>query len=79
MLNVSLNVVLPVVSGGIPGTLEWPALGAVLAWLLILCLLGASVGLLRDYRRASSVPPDEHADEPADIPIHLPPKHLKAA
>jgi len=47
MLNLSLNFVPPIVGGGLAGALEWPALGAVLAWLFILCLLGASAGLLR--------------------------------
>ncbi len=79
MLNVPLNFVPPIVSGGFAGTLEWPALGAVMVWLLIFCLLGMSVGLLRGYKRVPSVPPDERASKPAEIRFHLPPKHLKAA
>jgi hypothetical protein len=79
MLNVPMNFVVPMVSGGLAGTLEWPALGVVLVWLLILCVLGVSVGMLREYRRVPSVPSDDHARKPAEIRLHLLHKHLKAA
>jgi hypothetical protein len=79
MLNAPLNFVLPMVSGGPAGTLEWPALGAVLVWLLILCVLGVSVGMLREYRRLLLAPPDDHASEPAEMHFDLSHRHLKAA
>ncbi len=79
MFNWPVTLVVPIVSGGLAGTLEWPALGAVLVWLLILCVLGVSVGMLREYRRIPSVPLDDHARKPAEICLHLLHKHLKAA
>jgi len=79
MLNLPLNFVLPMVSGGLPGGIEWPALGAVLVWLIILCLLGASVGLLREYGRLPSSPRNDHASEPVKMHFGLSHKHLKAA
>jgi hypothetical protein len=79
MLNFPLDFVPPMVSGGLAGTLDWPALGAVLVWLVILCVLGVSVGMLREYRRIPSVPLDDHARKPAELRLHLLHKHLKAA
>ena len=79
MLNVPLDFVLPMVNGGVAWTLEWPALGAVLVWLLVLCVLGVSVGMLREYKRLPSVPLDDYARKPAEIRVHLLRKHLKAA
>jgi hypothetical protein len=79
MMNVPVSFVAPMVSGGLAGSLEWPALGAVLVWLLVLCVLGVSVGMLREYRRLPSVPPDDHARKPAEIRLHGLHRHLKAA
>jgi hypothetical protein len=79
MLNVAVNLVAPMVSGGLAGTLEWPALGAVLVWLLILCVLGVSVGVLREYKRLPSVHLDNDARKTAEIRLHLLHKHLNAA
>jgi hypothetical protein len=79
MLNASLNFILPMMAGAPTGTLEWPALSAVLAWLFILCLLGASAGLLRGYERLPSSRTNDHASESATINFGLTHKHLKAA
>jgi hypothetical protein len=79
MLNASLNFLLPPLTGAPVGTLEWPALGAVLAWLFILCLLGASAGLLHEYGRLPSSPKNDNASEPTKIHFGLTDKHLKAA
>jgi len=79
MLNASLNFMLPMMAGAPVGTLEWPALGAVLVWLFILCLLGASAGLLHEYGRLRSSPTNDHASEPAKMYFGLTHKHLKAA
>jgi hypothetical protein len=80
MLNASLNFMLPALSGAPVGALEWPAVGAVLIWLLILCVLGVSAGMLREYRR---LPPatalKDRAKRPSEFRLHLFPKHFKAA
>ena len=50
----------PVFATTVAATLEWAAVGALFAWMLVLVLLGASVGLLREYTRRPSVPSDAH-------------------
>jgi hypothetical protein len=79
MLNVPVNLVVPMLSDGLAGALEWPALGAALAWLLVLCVLGVSVGMLREYRCLPFVPPDDHARKPAEMRLRVLQRHLKAA
>jgi hypothetical protein len=80
MLNASLNFMLPALAGAPVGTLEWPAVGAVLIWLCILCVLGVSAGMLREYRR---LPPgaalEDRPKRPSEFRLHLLPKHFKAA
>ena len=51
----------------------------MLVWLFILCLLGASAGLLHEYGRLRSSPTNDHASEPAKMHFGLTHKHLKAA
>ena len=79
MLNVSLNLMLPMLAVAPAGTLEWPALVAVLAWLFILCLLGASAGLLHEYGRLPSSSASDHASKPVKIHFGLTHKDLRAA
>jgi hypothetical protein len=79
MLNASLNLMLPMLAVAPAGTLQWPALVAVLAWLFILCLLGASAGLLHEYGRLPSSSTKDNASEPVKIHFGLTHKHLKAA
>ena len=79
MLNLPLNFVPPIMSGGLPGELEWPALGAVLAWLIVLCLLGASAGLLHEHGRLRSSPPIVRASEPRSVRFGLLHSHAGAA
>lgn len=79
MLNASLNLILPMLAVAPAGKLEWPALVAVLAWLFILCLLGASAGLLHEYGGLRSSSTKDHASEPVKIHFGLTHKHLKAA
>ena len=79
MLNVPINFGVPMLNGGFAAAVDWPALGAVLAWFLVLCLLGVTAGVLREFRRLPSVPPDNHAGKPAETRLHVLHKHLKAA
>jgi hypothetical protein len=79
MLNLPLNFALPMMGGGLPAALEWPALGAVLAWLIVLCLLGASAGLLHEHKRLPSSPPIAHASEPLKVRFGLSRRHPSAA
>ena len=79
MLNLPLNFVLPMMGSGLPGALEWPALGAVLAWLIVLCLLGASAGLLHEHERLPSSPPIARAGEPVTVRFGLSRRHPRAA
>jgi hypothetical protein len=78
MLN-ALSFMLPMLAGTPAGALEWPALGAVLAWLFILCLLGVSAGLLQEYGRLPSSPRNDRARKPTKIHFGLTHKHLKTA
>ncbi|HEX7407022.1 MAG TPA: hypothetical protein VF515_05150 [Candidatus Binatia bacterium] len=42
MSNILQIFLMPAFGGALAGTLSWPAIGAVFAWLLILSLLGDS-------------------------------------
>lgn len=78
MLSLPSIVMMPLFSGAVAAALEWPALGAVLAWLLVLSLLSASAGLVRERRGAPSEPPQDRRSEPRE-PEMVPHVHREAA
>jgi hypothetical protein len=47
-------VSLPFLSGVAADSVQWPWIGAFLAWVLIAALVGTSLGFLRDYLRNAS-------------------------
>lgn len=79
MLHWSHILMVPGIDGAIAGSLEWPALGALLAWLLVLALLAVSAGVLRERRRAPSVPPDVRSREGSEIRLRPQEIHREAA
>ncbi len=79
MLNLPHILMMPLFSGAVGATLEWPALGAVLAWLLILSLLSASAGLLRDRAARPFEPPLDRRSAPPEPEAPLPHVHREAA
>ncbi len=79
MFNLPYILIMPLFSGAVGVTLEWPALGAVLAWLLILSLLSASAGLLRDREARPSEPPLDRRSAPPEPEVPLPHVHQEAA
>lgn len=54
MNAIPLLTAVPALSGVGPMTIEWPAIGAFLAWTLIAALVGIGLGALR---RMTSRPP----------------------
>ena len=83
MYAIPLLTAVPATSGFVPLTIEWPAIGAFLAWTLIAALVGIGLGALH---RMTARPPimmhtptlrsrpfETHATVVADR------KHLKAA
>ena len=79
MFNIPHIFMVPVLASTVGGTLEWSAMGAVFAWLLILCLLCASVGLILEYDHVTSVPPDKRETGPTETDFDLPHPHREAA
>ncbi len=79
MLPWSQILMVPGIDGAIAGSLEWPALGALLAWLLVLALLAVSTGVLRERRRIPSVPPDVRSREGSEVQLHPREIHRQAA
>ena len=54
MYAIPLLTAVPALSGFGPLTIEWPAIGAFMAWTLIAALVGIGLGALR---RMTSQPP----------------------
>ncbi len=79
MFNLPNILVMPLIGGAVGATLEWPAVGAVLAWLLILSLLSASAGLMRDREGRPSEPPLERRSASPEPETALPHIHREAA
>ena len=79
MLNLPYLLIMPLFGGAAAGTLEWPALGALLAWFFVLSLLGASAGLIRSRHRTPSAPPQSRCSAPREPEIPLPHVHREAA
>ncbi len=79
MLNLPNILIMPLFSGVVAATLEWPALGAVLVWLLILSLLSASAGLMRDRQGKPSEPPLDRRSVPPEPETQFPHVHREAA
>ncbi len=79
MFNLPHILMMPLFSGAVAGSLEWPALGAVLAWLLILSLLSASAGLRRERESRPSEPPQSRESVPCESETAVPHVHREAA
>jgi hypothetical protein len=61
---------LPALSGIVAGSFEWPALGAVIVWLLMAVLLTALVGVIAEH--AVHAPERESKGSTAYIrPLHI--------
>lgn len=79
MFNLPQLVLMPVINGAIAGPLEWPALGAVFAWLFVLLLLMASSALARGQRRTPSAPPEDRSRGRTEIRFRAHETRRKAA
>ena len=83
MNAIPLLTAVPALSGFGPLTIEWPAIGAFLAWTLIAALVGIGLGALR--RMTSRPPIVVHAPalQPRRFQVHAnvvaDRSHLKAA
>ena len=83
MFAIPQMMAVPALAGVGTMTLEWPMLGAFLAWTLIAALVGVGLGALR---RLGSQPPTAarpHTVQPRVIPAHphgnVDCNHLEAA
>jgi hypothetical protein len=54
MNTIPLLTAVPALGGFVPMTIEWPVIGAFIAWTLIAALVGIGLGALR---RMTSKPP----------------------
>lgn len=72
---------LPALSGLDAGTLQWPAIGLVLAWFVIAAFVGISLGFLRECASgpAKRTASDEHPSVRLVPPAHREPAHCEAA
>ena len=79
MITLPQIFLVPTVDAAIVGPLLWPAMGAVLAWLVVLVLLAICVGVLRAQARRPAASHGYRSRIWPDIPLHAHQTQHKAA
>ena len=83
MNAIPLLTAVPSLSGFGPLTIEWPAIGAFLAWTLIAALVGIGLGALRRMTARPPIVVHAPAMQPRRFQVHAnvvaDRSHLKAA